>query len=319
MFQWQENVWQSLQQASTNQHLPHALLFTGEDGCGNEQFVQALAKYLLCLMPTAAHQACGTCRSCQVFTSQAHPDYLMVGLQDEKQAIVIDQIRELNYFLSLSRSYSPRRVVVIYPAERMNINSANSLLKSLEEPAADTHILLLTSQPALLLATIRSRCQILRLPVPSAQTAKAWLGQHSLQHDADMLLTIAHGRPLAALALDQTDQLEQRRRWLEHLGDVVKGRANLVEISANWEKFDKVQLLDWQLDCTHMLIKHAREWLNAPRLNNYLPNFRDFSEINQKKLWSIQAKLIEQKKIAIHPLNPRLFVESMLMLWQVRS
>jgi DNA polymerase-3 subunit delta' len=217
IYPWQANAWQVVQQAKSSDHLHHALLFSGEEGCGNEAFVHALGQSLLCLTPAADGGACGQCRSCQVFASQAHPDFMAVSVAEDKQSILIEQIRELNHFLGLSRSYSPRRVAIIAPAERMNINAANSLLKSLEEPAPDTHILLLTAQPASLLPTIRSRCQAISLPLPARHSAHGWLQAQGLQHAPELLLDAAWGRPLAALELDTTDTLVQRQKWLEHL------------------------------------------------------------------------------------------------------
>ncbi|MDQ5767722.1 DNA polymerase III subunit delta' [Thiothrix subterranea] len=313
VYPWHLPIWQRLQQAKADNHLHHALLFSGEEGCGNEAFLEAFANSLLCLNPADDGSACGQCRSCQVLISQAHPDFMAVKLLDDKQSILIDQIRELNYFLGLSRSYSLRRVVIIQPAERMNINAANSLLKSLEEPSADTHILLLTEHPALLLPTIRSRCQSVRLFLPTHQQALAWLQQHSLQHSVESLLETALGRPLAALALDSTDTLNHRTQWLAHLIQCLQGQGNITDISTQWEKFDKVQLLDWQFTWLKILLKQQAGDKNTP----ISPELRDLCAVlNQQRLFSMHDKLLELKKLSTHPLNPRLFVESMLILWQ---
>jgi len=315
IYPWQVSLWESVQRARQDKHLPHALLFTGEDGCGNTDFLQTFAKSLLCLNPDGDGMACGQCRSCQVFGAQAHPDFAAVSLQEERQAILIEQIRELNYFLGLSRSYSPNRVVTIVPAERMNINAANSLLKSLEEPAPNTHILLLTAHPAALLPTIRSRCQEMRLPLPAPEVALAWLQQQTLQHPPETLLAAAHGRPLEALELDSTDTLAQHRQWLHHLGQLAQGEGNITEISAHWEKYDKTLLLNWQLDCLHALAK--REQL--PQQPTSFPvelQAIHKGGVDGQKLWALHENLLELKKLATHPLNPRLFVESMLMLWK---
>lgn len=299
IYPWQTGLWETVQRARQGNHLPHALLFTGEDGCGNEHFINTLAQSLLCLAPGADHMPCGHCRSCQVFAAQAHPDFARVGLQEERQAILIEQIRELNHFLGLSRSYSPLRVVVIDPAERMNVNAANSLLKSLEEPAANTHILLLTAHPGSLLPTIRSRCQVMRLPLPARTDAVNWLARQTLQHPPEMLLDAAYGRPLDALMLDASGALNLRQQWFEDLTKLKRGAGNLVDISARWEKHNRIELLDWQLAYIHDLMKQGISELSANRL-----------------LWQKHEKLLELKKLAIHPLNSRLFVESMLMLWQ---
>lgn len=306
-YEWQAGAWEGIQRMRASNRLHHALLLTGEDGCGNETFVQELAESLLCAKPDDTGKACKQCRSCQVFAGQAHPDYLFVGLQEERQAILIEQIRELNHFLGLSRSYSKRKVAVIAPADRMNINAANSLLKSLEEPAEGSHILLLTAHPGSLLPTIRSRCQIVRLPLPASSQALDWLRGYNTGHAAENLLKISGGRPLAALELDDTDMLAKRTQWFQNLLQLVQGDGNIAEISARWEKFDKAILLDWQLDGLLSMAKKEK----SPETE--ITGLQQ--SISQIAIWGIHEKLLELKQLATHPLNPRLFVESMLMLW----
>ena len=309
IYPWQTSVWHSVQQALQAEHLPHALLFTGETGCGHEVFLQSLAQSLLCLTPSVEGFACGQCRSCQVYKAQSHPDFMAIGLQDERQAIVIEQIRELIYFLNLSRSYSPRHVVSVYPAERMNSNAANSLLKSLEEPSANTHLLLLTANPASLLPTIRSRCQVLRLPLPSTEQALTFLQTQSISQPLDELLALAHGRPLAALALANGDSLNKRQQWLTHLQQIAQGQGNIVEISAYWEKYDKNSLLDWQFDYLLNQLKQSYQ-AAAPLSGQTLHPL-----INPTKIWRIYEDLLELKKRVNHPLNSRAFIEAQLMAW----
>lgn len=312
IYPWQASAWQSVQQAKARDHLHHALLFSGEEGCGNEAFVQALAQSLLCLTPAADGTACGHCRSCQVFVAHAHPDFIQIGVAEDRQNILIEQIRELNHFLGLSRSYSPRRVAVIAPAERMNINAANSLLKSLEEPAPDTHILLLTSQPATLLPTIRSRCQANHLPLPAHELASNWLqAQGGLQHAPELLLDAAWGRPLAALELDTTDTLAQRQQWFEHLLQLVRGQGNIAEISAYWDKYDKNRLLDWQLG---WIIACQKQATGTP--SSMVAEAQPLCvSFDSRYLWALYGKLLELKRLATHPLNSRSYLESMLVLW----
>lgn len=315
-YPWQNEIWQRVQQARNSDHLHHALLFSGEEGCGNSEFVQALAKSLLCLSPTRGGYACKQCRSCQTFQAGSHPDFKQISLLEDKQAILIEQIRELNYFLGLSRSCSPRRLAVIAPAERMNINAANSLLKSLEEPAPDTHILLLTAHPAALLPTIRSRCQEMRLPLPAHDEALQWLQEHPLQHPEAVLLDIARGRPLAAAELDKSDRLGQRTEWLRDILQILQGKGNIGEVSLHWEKVDKSLLLDWQLDFLYRIGKQ-RIVQSETLLEDELRTLAKL--LKEKDIFSIYEKLLELKKLAAHPLNSRLYVESMLMLWRARS
>lgn len=310
IYPWQASVWRTVQAARQRGQLPHALLFSGQDGCGNPAFIQALAQSLLCLHPQADGAACGECRSCRVFAAQAHPDHMAVSLLEDKQAILIEQIRELNHFLGLSRSYSPCRVATIQPAERMNVNAANSLLKSLEEPAPDTHILLLTAQPTQLLPTIRSRCQQLALPLPAWDDALAWLQAQQPAHPPADLLVAAGGRPLAALEYASNDMLQQQAQWLQHLMQWRHGQVALTDVSAHWEKFDRTLLLDWQLA---WLCQYLGQCFGAGQANAAAT--RLFAQLDTSQAWAIHAQLLELKKLAAHPLNARSFVEAMVVLW----
>lgn len=307
-YPWHQAVWQTLQTARLNDRLPHALLLQGELGCGHEEFMQSLAQGFLCLQPDEQGNACGHCRSCQTFVAGAHPDFTQIAVQADKQAIVIDQIRELIYFLSLSRSFSPLRIAMIQEAERLTINAANGLLKSLEEPQANTLIMLFTHQMGSLLPTIRSRCQLIRLPTPLLAESLTWLAQQSLKHDPQALLQQAGNKPLLARELDDSDYGERQQEWLEHLQQLLQGKKTLVELSAYWEPYPKTQLLDWQLVSAHkLLLKHSITDENSSEPLQRL--------LNPAKLWALYEGLLELKRLAIHPLNSRAMVESMLSLW----
>ncbi len=315
MYPWHQSVWQTLVTARLSDRLPHALLFYGEAGCGNENFVETLAQDFLCLQPDKQSNACGHCRSCQTFMGGAHPDFARIEVAEDKQAIVVDQIRELVYFLGLSRSFSPLRVGLIRQAERMNVNAANSLLKSLEEPLPNTLILLLTQQISKLLPTIRSRCQLIRLPIPTENESLHWLQQHPLQNDPQELLRFASNKPLLAIELDSTNQLLHQREWLDQLAQLLQGKKSIVELSTYWEKHDREQLLDWQLSFINTLFKVEYSYY-SDKYNDYKKGSDIFNRlISKSKLWELQTSLLELKRFAIHPLNPRTTLEFMLSLW----
>ena len=159
LFPWQQPLWQSFMQRLNSDNLPHAILLHGPQGAGKKQFAHALTTTLLC-QNLVDGQACGQCNSCSVMASSgAHPDWQQVGLLEDKSAILVDQIRDLCHALSLSAGYGGRRVGVIESAENMNVNAANALLKTLEEPGQDVHIILVADRQGRLPATIRSRCQ----------------------------------------------------------------------------------------------------------------------------------------------------------------
>ena len=175
---WLQDTWTRL--VELGERLPHALLFVGPPGLGKRELVEALAARLLCDAPTADGHACGRCTPCQWRLASNHPDlhYLVPaadlvadGAEGEgadpnakegkaKSAqIVIEQVRDLQTSLSVTGHHSSRRVVVLDPAEAMNVFTANALLKLLEAPPLGCVFLLLSSAPRRLLPTIRSRCQ----------------------------------------------------------------------------------------------------------------------------------------------------------------
>lgn len=308
-YPWHQTTWQQLQAARQQAHLPHALLFSGQTGCGHEQLVYAFAQSLLCLKPDANGYACQQCRSCQVFAANAHPDFLQLAVPEDKQVITVEQIRSLGRFLELSRSYSPHRIAVILGADAMNVNAANSLLKSLEEPADNSYILLFTANVSSLLPTVRSRCQQLRLPLPSATEALSWLEQHSLVQPATELLLLAGGRPLAALDEDSGERLAQKTLFFNHLKATLAGSASLVVVSGHWEKYNRQELIDWQITWTQQLVRQGVGDTQSPEALELAVY------ISMDRAWQVYDRLLELKALATHPLNGRLFIENMLTLW----
>jgi DNA polymerase-3 subunit delta' len=186
---------------------------------------------LLCLQPAQEAQgsdaelACGRCRSCQLFASGAHPDFRLVSFvarknSDELSTIIsVDQVRELISSMQLTNGLSPRKVALIHPAEAMNRSAANALLKTLEEPAGEAVLLLLSHVPSRLSATIRSRCQAMHLRPPAQDAARDWL-QHTQKvsfEEATLALQAAAGSPLQAVALLRQGRVVEFRRMLEQL------------------------------------------------------------------------------------------------------
>ncbi|MCK5896894.1 MAG: DNA polymerase III subunit delta' [Cocleimonas sp.] len=309
MYTWHQKVWDQLVVTRHAEHLPHALLLSGAKGIGKKGFAEALINSLLCESPRERYHPCGQCKSCQVKYSGAHPDYHRVTVADDKKQIVVDQIRQLNEFLHMSRSYNGYRVAFIHPVELLNINAANSLLKSLEEPADNSIIILLTSQPSTLLATLKSRCQMLYLPTPNKQDALQWLSQQAIQHKPNLLLAMSGGRPLYALDLDNDEYFNSRNEFANDLSAVINHQQAITDISKKWQKASKQELLDWQLNWVQQIIKdHFSKTQNKPIL--VLPK-----PIDIHHLWILHDQLIRFREIAHTSLNAQLFIESMLLSW----
>jgi DNA polymerase-3 subunit delta' len=172
-----------------------------------------------------------------------HPDRLQVMLEARddgklRTEITIDQIRALGQRFSAKPSFGGWQVVTIDPADRMNVAAANALLKTLEEPAANTSLILVADEPARLPATIRSRCQRIELRPPDLGTARAWLtAQGVAPAAADESLLFADGNPGAAKAMIDADVGRMVDALVSDMSDAARGRP-LAAIAARWGEQD---------------------------------------------------------------------------------
>jgi DNA polymerase-3 subunit delta' len=247
---------QPLLQALSTQR-GHALLVHASPGVGALPFVLSLAQSMLCeasqrdAAPAGAPPglACGRCGSCHLFQAHVHPDlmvilpeslrrehdWLMSGDKTEgedskrkpSRQIRIDEVRAMLDWAYKTSARGRGKVVVLHPGEALNAQSANALLKTLEEPPAGTRLLLTAADPAWLLPTVRSRCQRVPLPSPTAEAAAAWLqgqGVAPATGQAHVLLAACSGRPLDALALAQSGCDAPTWELLPH--ELRQGRAS---------------------------------------------------------------------------------------------
>ena len=240
---WQQDAWRSLTARLDESRLPHALLITGEAGLGKGLLAAAFARLALCRSPQDG-TACGSCSSCAQFAAGTHADFNRIELEERdgkagedgqlKSAISVEQIRDLIGNLTLSSSrQGGRKVALIEPAELMSISAANSLLKTLEEPPADTLLMLVSAAPSRLPATVRSRCQSLALAAPEPGAALAWLNARQARPDWPVLLGLCGGAPLAALALAATDIEARRQAFFSALMRLQEGTANPVMLAVH--------------------------------------------------------------------------------------
>ncbi len=240
---WQTAEWESLTQRLDADRLPHALLLSGSAGIGKQQFARALASRMLCLEPQSG-LACGRCKTCTVLAAGSHPDFLELAPEEGSRVIKIDQVRELIGFAGKTPALGARKLALLCPAEAMNLNAANALLKCLEEPSASTTLILVSHQPASLPATVRSRCQALGLPSPSRQHSLSWLARACDGEDtAGQLLDACDNRPLAALALYQSGKLEQRLAMRGGIDKLLAGRVSPLELPALMSEMELVDVL----------------------------------------------------------------------------
>ena len=233
---WQSAQWQRLQQQRQQEQLPHALLLAGAPGIGKRRLAQAFGAGLLCQQPVEG-AACGDCKACHLLAAGTHPDWQWLAPEEAGKAIKIDQVRAVVDFVTQTSQLGGWRVMVVEPAEAMNRNSANALLKTLEEPPAGAIILLVSDAPGRLLPTIRSRCQQLLLPLPAEADSRAWLAPLAADsQQVEQALRETSGRPLAARALLDGEGLAERRRLAEELSAVLEGRQSVPVLAERWQQ-----------------------------------------------------------------------------------
>ncbi|TXS89055.1 DNA polymerase III subunit delta' [Parahaliea maris] len=253
---WQAEDWQRLEQQVSEGRFPHALLLAGMPAIGKERLALALARLLLCHRPSAGHN-CGECQACELSRSGAHGDFLWLQPQEKSRVIKIDQVREAVNFAHWTAGFGERKVLVIAPADAMNTNAANALLKSLEEPADNTHILLVCSRLHGVPATIRSRCQLLKLAPPDTGASLGWLDNLTGERaTSQSLLDLANGRPLLAEQMYRESSADTLLAQRAALGAVIRGEARAVETAAALSDLDAGEFL---VLVTDFIEQHLRD------------------------------------------------------------
>ena len=231
---------QTLLAAANSQRLHHALLITGIEGIGKQVFCQWLAEALLCRQRTNAG-ACGECSSCHQIMASSHPDFLAVLPEGANAGIKIDAVRELVQWLQLTAGQESYRVALISEANGLNRHSANSLLKTLEEPSDNAVLILCANRIGALPATVLSRCQKITLKMGDRSAAITWLQAHCAQ--PEQALVEAGGGPYAALRNQEKDIQVTLELLLAAWRDLFLHKGSVGRIADSLAKLDTAQCL----------------------------------------------------------------------------
>jgi DNA polymerase-3 subunit delta' len=328
LYPWQAETWRRW--ASLRTRLPHAILVKGPHGIGKLDFATRMAQSLLCEQPDADGFPCQECPSCHWFQQETHPDFRLLqpealaesddgeereaGKKKPSRQISVDQVRALGDFANLSAHQGGHRVVLIHPAEAMNTAAANALLKTLEEPTARMILILVSHKPQQLLPTIRSRCVALAMTMPSPEASLGWLRQQGVA-DAPELLSQAGFAPLAAMRLaDEGAESQEYKRFLQDMRQ--PARFDALALAEQLQKIDPAAVIHWlqqwcyDLGCARL----AGRVRYHPGLAQPISDLA--GRVSPIALAQYQKELLAARREALHPVNPKLLFESLLLSYQ---
>ena len=272
-FSWQHTLWQQVADRALKDQMAHAFLLKGLPGLGKMHFAKTFAHWLLC--EESGRLPCLQCKGCALVLAGSHPDLLVVEPEEEGKVIKIAQVRTLNDFSQKTAQQGGLRIIIVGPAEAMNINAANALLKCLEEPGNKTLFMLVSHRSGDMLPTIRSRCQALVFSIPARDVAQHWLASRlSEPEQAELLLRLAAGSPLMALQMAQQGVLVQRDQLILSVKGLFRGEKTVVELGKEWQGKDCLLLLDWLSgwleDVIRIGLTGSDEYVHNPDLKTFL-------------------------------------------------
>jgi len=335
---WHREAWSRLADPASSLH--HGMILSGISGIGKREFAVALAQRILCSEVNDS-LPCGTCQNCKLFNAGTHPDFHVICSESEavegrikhisqysdryqdivareKKAnpslvIPVDQIRTLIERSYQSSHISESRVALILPADRMNTNAANALLKLLEEPPAGAFFLLVSDQPGLLPATIRSRCVNESLAAPNLNQAREWILDRIKDADPTELMTNVSAGPIDIVRDYQDGVLQLQLGNIKCIDELMRGQLDPVELAAQMTKQDVVSLLNW----IHRVVFDLIKW----KLAGYVPAWSGQSSLNiervsAEKLDKLYDKLAHYRRMARDQLNLQLALEEIFISFQ---
>ena len=239
---WLQGAQQRLRAAWAAQRLPHSLLLLSAPGLGAEHLANWITALALC--ESGDSRPCGACASCQLLRAESHPDSHRVRIEEDAHQIKVDQVRALIEALVLKSYRGGFKVGVIEGAEALNANGANAFLKTLEEPTANTVLIMIARPNHRMPATIASRCLRLTLQPPSTDMATAWLKAHG-SRSWDAALALAGGAPLLALEMDATAIAALDADMQAALSQLTAGSVDVTLLAERWLKSDPGLRITW--------------------------------------------------------------------------
>ena len=313
VYPWQKTTWDTLTTRFPN--IGHGLLFYGKEGCGKHAFAKHFLAWVLCLNKQP-QGACGECSSCQWLKSDTHPNYVHITTDEENKKqnakIKIEKIRDLLPFVQ--QTGEGWRVILIEPAEALNLASSNALLKTLEEPGERVVLILLADHYLKLPATIRSRLQHFALDRISYEQATSYLNEHLseiAEVQPDLLLGLTNDMPLQAIEIAKSDWFTKRQIFLNDWLKIVAQKNMPLFFSGKWQK--ELSFSDFIVLFEYLLGDLICVKLNQPQKNTDL----DFDQLSPyydlESLFNIYSELQQAKKLVEQNVQSQLIIDQLLI------
>jgi len=313
VYPWQQITWDTLTTRFPN--IGHGLLFYGKEGCGKHAFAKHFLAWVLCLNKQPKG-ACGECSSCQWLKSDTHPNYVHITTDEENKKqnakIKIEKIRDLLPFVQ--QTGEGWRVIVIEPAEALNLASSNALLKTLEEPGERVVLILLADHYLKLPATIRSRLQHFALDRISYEQATSYLDEHLseiAEVQPDLLLGLSNDMPLQAIEIAKSDWFAKRQTFLNDWLKIVAQKNMPLFFSGKWQK--ELSFSDFIVLFEYLLGDLICVKLNQPQKNTDL----DFDQLSPyydlESLFNIYSELQQAKKLVEQNVQSQLIIDQLFI------
>ena len=269
-----DNVKHTLKHLLANGRVPNALLFAGDEGIGKQQFALELIKAIICPEPNSG-ESCGVCAVCSRVDAFAIPEPTDKNRDDFKRVffgghsdvgkivahrrtIAVDAIRDLEKHAHYLPYEANARFFIIDGADKMNDESSNALLKTLEEPAATSYIFLITSRPDSLLPTIRSRCQTLRFaPIAIEDVERFLINERAFSHDeAKLAARLSRGSIGRAVSINVEKFRTSREKMFNVVTNAIEtgDRAAMLRVAEEMNDAKNKDLFEENLDILQSLI-----------------------------------------------------------------
>jgi DNA polymerase III subunit delta' len=309
---WLGEFQQQVRDSMRALRLPHSSLLLSTRGLGAEHLANWMAALALC--ESTQEPPCGVCRSCSLLRSDSHPDYHLVKLEDDAQQVKVDQVRELIGALTLKSYRGGYKVGIIEDAEALNANGANAFLKTLEEPSANTLLIMIARPTHRLPATIASRCLRQVLRPPPKEIAVAWLKARGPSgQNWDAALALAGGAPLLALELQGAGIATLETDMQESIRALAAGAVDVTVLADQWVRSNLPLRITW---LENWITRRVHTYLGEPDSNQSAERVRLPAALLKPKiraLFELLDAARELRRLASTGMNQQLALEALLL------